>query len=85
MANKAMWDWMDKQEGRKEGDSTRALDKEKKRQGYKSTPVRTKALEKKKEGTHKHSWDTAPGMDEKICKGCNIHSPKDSQSKHYIA
>jgi hypothetical protein len=47
MANKAMWDWMDKQEGRKEGDSTRALDKEKKRQGYKSTPVRTKALEKK--------------------------------------
>ena len=42
-----MWDWMDKQEGRKEGDSTRALDKEKKRQGYKSTPVRTKELEKK--------------------------------------
>jgi hypothetical protein len=50
-----------------------------------SSPAHSKALEKKKEGTHKHSWDTAPGMDEKICKGCNIHSPKDSQSKHYIA
>lgn len=53
-----MWDWMDKQEGRKEGDSTRALDKEKKRQGYKSTPVRTKALEK---GRDKYKIVRKPG------------------------
>ena len=33
--NKHMWNWMDKVEGKKEGTSAEALEKEKKRQGYK--------------------------------------------------
>jgi hypothetical protein len=48
MANKAMWDWMDKAEGKEVGSSTRNLEKEKKRQGYKSSPARSKGLEGKK-------------------------------------
>ena len=36
MANKPLWDWMDKVEGRKVGSSTAALEKEKTRQGYKA-------------------------------------------------
>ena len=34
MANKAMWDWMDKAEGKKVGSSHANLEKEKVRQGY---------------------------------------------------
>ncbi len=32
MAYKPLWDWMDKQEGRKKGSSTKAMEKEKDRQ-----------------------------------------------------
>ena len=50
MANKPMWDWMDKAEGKKAGSSHAAMEKEKVRQGAKS-----KALHKmgKKEYPHK--------------------------------
>ena len=51
MANKAMWDWMDKAEGKKEGSSFEGMNKERERQGYKkqSSPTKTKALESKKQ------------------------------------
>ena len=46
MANKAMWDWMDKAEGKKVGSSHSNMMKEKERQGY--GKAKHKALEKAK-------------------------------------
>jgi hypothetical protein len=50
MPNKAMWDWMDKAEGKKEGSSFEGMNKERERQGYKkvSSPAKSNAIEKKK-------------------------------------
>ena len=45
MANKKMWDWMDKVEGKSVGSSTTALKKEMKRQGY---GAKSKAIKKLK-------------------------------------
>lgn len=45
MANKPMWDWMDKHEGKKVGSSHAAMEKEKVRQGY--GKAKSKALAKK--------------------------------------
>lgn len=40
MANKPMWDWMDKAEGKKVGSSHKAMEKEKVRQGVKSKAIK---------------------------------------------
>ena len=43
---KAMWDWMDVQEGKKAGTSFGNMQKERVRQGYKNEKVKVKAYEK---------------------------------------
>lgn len=54
MANKAMWDWMDKAEGRKDS-SHENMQKERKRQGYQEKAIKGKVQQTKFE--KKHGWD----------------------------
>ncbi len=48
MANKAMWDWMDKAEGKEVGSSHANMEKERERQGYKKSKSKSQALANKK-------------------------------------
>ena len=58
MANKAMWDWMDKAEGKKVGSSHANMQKERIRQGYKKVASKMK-LDKPSKGNADKSPRTA--------------------------
>lgn len=47
MANKSMWNWMDKAEGKEEGSSYKNLQKERVRQGYKPLKEKKEKIAKK--------------------------------------
>lgn len=58
-----MWDWLDKVEGKKEGSSSANLEKEKKRQGYKTSEAK-----KKKIAGRMKSKDKAYGVFDKMAE-----------------
>ena len=61
MANKAMWDWMDKAEGKKEGSSWEGANKERKRQGYKPMVEKKAKSEALKRVMKEKATDTGTG------------------------
>jgi len=77
MANKAMWDWMDKAEGKKEGSSFSGMNKERERQGYKKLSEKKKHIASRMKDKGKESLNIPRGEKNegnKMEEGRNEHN-----------